>query len=121
MEIEFIDTPKGKVAHFIEKNVILNTIQDAVDLMMNCIYQDADKLILYSFHFNPAFFDLKTGFAGDVLQKFSTYRAKLAVVGDFSAIKSDSLHRFIEESNRIGHICFVGSLAMAIQKLSENS
>lgn len=28
----------------------------------------------------PAFFDLKTGFAGQVLQKFVSYRTKLAVI-----------------------------------------
>jgi PadR family transcriptional regulator, regulatory protein AphA len=36
---------------------------------------------------NPDFFDLKTGFAGQVLQKFVSYRTKLAVI-----VRDPSVH-----------------------------
>jgi len=37
-------------------------------------------LILDESHIAPAFFDLRTGFAGEVLQKFTNYRTRLAIV-----------------------------------------
>jgi hypothetical protein len=41
---------------------------------------DRGGLVLDEKDLNPEFFDLKTGFAGQVLQKFTTYRTKLAVI-----------------------------------------
>ncbi|MCK7528774.1 MAG: DUF4180 domain-containing protein [Ignavibacteriales bacterium] len=35
------------------------------------------------------FFDLKTGIAGEILQKFSTYNVRLAILGDFQNIKAE--------------------------------
>ena len=37
-------------------------------------------LVLDEKDLNPDFFDLKTGFAGEVLQKFVNYRTKLAII-----------------------------------------
>ncbi|MFZ2340826.1 MAG: DUF4180 domain-containing protein [Bacteroidales bacterium] len=68
---------------------------------------------------NKDFFDLKTKIAGDILQKFSNYRMKLAIIGDFSAIKSKSLRDFIRESNNAGTINFVGSMEEAMVKLNK--
>lgn len=59
--------------------------------------QDFDGIILQARHITPDFFDLKTGMAGEVLQKFSYYRMCLAIVGDFSAYGSKSLQEFILE------------------------
>jgi hypothetical protein len=41
---------------------------------------------------------------------------KLAIIGDFTDIKSKSLRQFIGESNRWGIISFVGSLEEALKK-----
>ena len=66
----------------------------------------------------PDFFDLKNGIAGEILQKFSTYRVRLAIVGDFSKYTSKSLNDFIFESNKGKHINFVTSTIEAIKILS---
>jgi hypothetical protein len=52
-----------------------------------------------------------------VLQKFSTYRIRLAIVGDFSSYESKSIKDFIFESNKMGHINFVASKEEALEKL----
>ena len=44
-------------------------------------------LVLDEKNLSPDFFDLKTGFAGQVLQKFVNYRTKLAVI-----IRDPSVH-----------------------------
>jgi hypothetical protein len=52
-----------------------------------------------------------------VLQKFSTYRQKLAIVGDFSTYSSKNLRDFIKESNKMNQIIFVKTIPEAIEKL----
>jgi Domain of unknown function (DUF4180) len=58
------------------------------------------------------FYDLRTGLAGEVLQKFVNYRVRLVVLGDISAhtAASDALRDLVRESNRGDHIWFVTDL-----------
>jgi hypothetical protein len=98
--------------------LVLNNHHDALDLLANCGYQGAEKIIIHEENLTPAFFDLKTGIAGEMLQKFSTYRMQLAIVGNFSKYTSKSLRDFIYESNKGKTISFVTSIAEAEQKLT---
>jgi len=41
---------------------------------------DGGGLLLEEKQFNPDFFDLRTGLAGELFQKFTNYRARLAIV-----------------------------------------
>lgn len=67
------------------------------------------------------FFDLSTGIAGEMLQKFSNYGVKLAVVGDFSNVQSKSLKAFIRECNRGRHVFFAQNKEQAIETLAKLS
>jgi hypothetical protein len=87
----------------------INTIDDAVDLLGNSDYLGARKVIIRENQVCNDFFDLKTGVAGEILQKFSNYRIQLAIVGDFSKYTSKSLRDFIYESNKSGLIFFASS------------
>jgi hypothetical protein len=118
MEINFIEANETCIAEMISEDIEINNAQDAVDIMMNCIYQGADSLIIRKHNVNADFFDLKTGLAGEILQKFSTYNVRLAIVGDFENIASKSLRDFIYESNKITRINFVNSLDLAREILS---
>ncbi|KAA6304392.1 hypothetical protein EZS27_043961, partial [termite gut metagenome] len=55
-----------------------------MDLLGNLYYQGFDKIVVQEKNITPEFFDLKSGMAGEILQKFSTYRVRLAIVGDFT-------------------------------------
>lgn len=118
MEIEFIEHKKLKIAHIISEKIEIKCTQDALDLLMNCRYQDADALIIYRYNIIPEFFDLKTRIAGDILQKFSTYQSRLSIIGDFEKMTGRSLKNFIFESNKGGRISFVNSLDEALEKLT---
>ncbi|MEQ8173722.1 MAG: DUF4180 domain-containing protein [Syntrophomonadaceae bacterium] len=48
-------------------------------------------MILYKKTIGMEFFYLKTGIAGEVLQKFINYQIKLAIVGGFARYSSRSL------------------------------
>ncbi len=80
---------------------------------------DCDKVIIRKTQLTPSFFDLKTRLAGEILQKFSTYGMRIAIVGDFSQVSSKSLHDFILESNNGKQVAFVGGIEEAIDKLKD--
>jgi hypothetical protein len=118
MEFHITELHGKVIAEVTSKDQCISETQDAVDLLGNCYYLGADRVILYQHQLTPAFFDLKTGIAGEILQKFSNYSMKLAIIGDYSAFTSQSLKDFIFESNKQGHICFVSSKEEALEKLS---
>lgn len=89
-----------KTAEIISDSIVIGNLDDAIDLLGNCSYQGAFKIILHENQLASDFFDLKTKLAGDILQKFSNYRMKLAIIGDFSKYGSQSLRDFIYESNK---------------------
>ena len=65
------------------------------------------------------FFNLRTGIAGEILQKFSTYNVQLAIIGDYSKYNSKSFKDFSFESNKYRRINFVSSLEEALESLTK--
>ena len=118
MKIEIHNINGTVIAEVISEKCIINEVQDALDLMADCGYQGASKIILQEKNIVKDFFNLRTGIAGEVLQKFSNYRAQLAIVGDFTEYTSKSLRDFIYESNKTGRIFFVNSVEEALSGLS---
>lgn len=99
-----------QIAELITEGTLISNVQDALDLMGNADYHGARKIIIKTEHLAPAFFDLKTGLAGEILQKFSIYNVSLAIVGDFIKYQSKSLKDFIRESNKKKRILFVDTI-----------
>lgn len=116
--IEILDNKGEGLAHIISDTTIISNAQDALEIIMNCKYQDANCLIIHQDNFVSEFFDLKTGLAGEILQKFSTYRAKLAIIGDFDDLESQSFRAFVIESNRVGRVNFVTDFEAAKKAFS---
>jgi hypothetical protein len=109
-----------KIAEVTSTDMVIRTIEDGSDLLGNLYYQDYDKIIIHQENITPDFFDLKTGIAGEILQKFSNYRVRLAIVGDFSQYLGKSFNAFIFESNKAGQINFVSSVSEALSKLAKH-
>jgi len=109
------------IAELDSLNTEICTELDALDLMAEAGQLGANKIIIRKSNICKEFFDLKTGIAGAILQKFSNYRMQLAIVGDFSEFKSKSLTHFIYESNRTGRIFFTDTINEAIRKLSKSA
>lgn len=106
------------IAELTDDNLIISQTQDILDLIGDLVYYDCTRIIIHEKNLHPDFFNLKTGLAGDILQKFSNYRFKLAVAGDFSKYKSRSLADFIRESNKGKMIFFVDSAESAMIRLT---
>lgn len=107
----------SKTAELTDRSFIINDAQDVLDLIADIGMNDCNRLIINRSNLNPDFFDLKSGLAGEILQKFSNYRSKLAIVGDFSRYTSKSLRDFIRECNRGNMILFTDSVEKALEKL----
>ena len=119
MNIELKEHNGYQIAELVSDDIEIRNSQDAVDLMGNCSYQGATKIIIRERNLTPDFFELRTGIAGEILQKFSTYDVQLAIIGDFEKYPGKSLQNFIYESNKYKRINFVSSLAAAISSLTK--
>jgi hypothetical protein len=109
---------RQKIAEVVSEDRIINNVEDGLSLLGNLYYQGFDKIIIYERNITPDFFDLKNGIAGEILQKFSNYRIRLAIIGDFSKYTGKSVTAFINESNKNKHIVFVNSIAEGLNMLT---
>lgn len=102
----------------VDKEMRITDVQTMLDLMASAHYNSKCMgVVLYKESLDESFFDLKTGFAGEILQKFANYNMKLAVVGDYSHYTSKSLRDFIYESNHGNLAFFKDSLDEALLAL----
>jgi hypothetical protein len=119
MKIEIRQVKGINLAVIDSENLFIRETQDALDLMADSGYHGSGKIIIHEKNITPDFFNLKTGIAGDILQKFSTYNIQLAIIGDYSKFSSKSLMDFIFESNKYGRINFVKTMEEAIDCLTK--
>lgn len=105
------------MAEVVSDSVVISTSSNGLDLLGNVYYQGFDGMILHAGNITPAFFDLRNGMAGEVLQKFSNYRMKLAIVGDWSGHESKALQDFIRESNQGKQVNFRASTEEALRTI----
>ncbi|MFA5936907.1 MAG: DUF4180 domain-containing protein [Candidatus Paceibacterota bacterium] len=117
MKIIIHEKEGNKIAEIVSDGIIVNTTEDALDLMVHREVRPARKIILHKENIIPDFFDLRTGIAGEILQKFVNYRVELAIVGDFSKITSENFKAFMRESNRGREIFFLETVEQAKEKL----
>lgn len=119
MKVETHQNEEVKIAEVISDAIILTNAEEGLQLMVDLYYQDFDKIIIHESSITPDFFDLKTGIAGETLQKFSNYRVRLAIVGDFAKYPGKSIKDFIYESNKGRQVNFLGSVEEAVERLSK--
>ncbi|MFS0726975.1 DUF4180 domain-containing protein [Paenibacillus sp. 1P07SE] len=118
MEVVKIDTDGAPVAVVRSWPDVIDDVQTALDLMASVHYEtDCTRMVIPQALFSERFFDLSTRVAGDILQKFTNYGTKLAIVGDFSELTSKSLRDFIYECNQGRQFLFVPTEQEAIDKL----
>jgi hypothetical protein len=120
MQLKYLHpNPKITIAELTDEHFLITQPQDVLDIFGDLMARDCDRIIIHERSFHADFFDLKTRIAGEMLQKFSNYRVKLAIVGDFAKYQSKSLQDFMFESNKSNYVFFTDSLNSAIQKLEK--
>jgi len=96
---------------------VIHNEQAVLDFMMEAGSDGAEAIILHEQQLPAEFFDLSTGLAGAILQKFANYRVKLAIIGSFERYQSRSLAAFMRESNRGNLIFFMPDIDTAVSCL----
>ena len=121
MKITTIKENGIEIAVISSNDIIITDVQSALDFMATVNYEaGCNRMILNKSSICEDFFHLKTQLAGDVLQKFTNYQIKIAIIGDFSVYSSNSLKDFIYESNKGKSIFFLSNEKQAIEKLSRD-
>jgi PadR family transcriptional regulator, regulatory protein AphA len=101
------------IVHLVEKHgntfleglatdCFLEREQHAVALVAACGEHSVHRVLLYAANFAESFFDLKSGLAGAILQKFANYHLKVALVIPSDFIQG-KFKEFILETNRGNH------------------
>jgi hypothetical protein len=116
MEIEVVDSPKGKLSRCVmDAEARIASVSDFLDLLANC---PTDTVVIDRESLTEGFFDLKSGIAGEFLQKVSNYRKRLIILGDYRGMTSKAFRDFSRESNQTGQVIFTDDLRHAIELLS---
>lgn len=114
-----IITKNNRSVAVIDVSERIANVQEILDLMATAQYMGSSgAMVVFKESLGEDFFDLKTRFAGEVLQKFSNYRVQLAIVGDFSMYTSKALRDFMYECNKGSLVFFKNSLDEALDALA---
>ena len=112
-----MDLTSGTIVELAGARVLVAAIDvgapyDAGTLIGDALSAEAAVVAIPVERLSPAFLDLSTRLAGEVLQKFVNYGRRVAIAGDVGAAVSASqaLADFVRESNRGRHVWFVADL-----------
>ncbi|MEU7616067.1 DUF4180 domain-containing protein [Micromonospora rifamycinica] len=92
---------------------------DATEVIGAALGHRVELVVLPVRRLAAEFFTLRTGVAGEVVQKFANYRLRLVVVGDVAGhvTRSTALRDFVVEADRGGQLWFVDTLAALEERL----
>jgi len=113
IRIQLHRTGARTIAEFQSDGIVLNSGNDMLQLLVMARAQETSNIAVHEANVSPEFFNLKTGVAGDVLQKMVNYRGRLAIIGDITRHleRSESLRALVRESNRGRDVRFVATIA----------
>ncbi len=120
MEIRKVSTNNIDIAIIQSNELLLYDIDSALDFIAAVNYEtECRNIAINKESITEDFFNLSSGMAGEILQKFVNYYIKFAIIGDFSKYTSKALKDFIYECNNGSSIFFVSTRQEAIKKLAE--
>lgn len=106
MDIKILTHQGAQIAEVTGAPHSLKGMQMVLDLIGDLAFNHkVSRVLIDRSLIDESFFDLKSGFAGELAQKFTNYRMKLAVVGDFNLLLSLAMKAYIRESN-LGQTAF---------------
>jgi len=97
MRVEVFDRDGVRIVECVES---ITRVADALGLVTACIENDSTRLLLESRHLPAEFFDLRSGFAGELLQKLQNYRIRLAGVFPSEREYGERFSEFLSEAKR---------------------
>jgi PadR family transcriptional regulator, regulatory protein AphA len=88
------------IIEFLPSDEMIQGERDMLDLFAETYDADTNRILLSAANLPPAFYDLKTGLAGEVLQKFSTYSIRAAAVLTPELVGTGRFREMVVEANR---------------------
>lgn len=118
MNLKQIEKNGVTIAVVYSREPLIRDGQSALDLLATIKYETGcNRFALEKSAIAEDFFQLRTGVAGAVLQKFINYQAIAAVFGDFSGYPSKPFQDLMFESNQGRNFFFAATEAEAVEKL----
>ena len=92
---------------------------DGRALVEEALSEGAEWIVIPVARLDSSFFSLRSGVAGELLQKLVQYRRRVAIVGDVGAHveASDAFRDFVVECNRRRDVWFVDDTAALRERL----
>jgi hypothetical protein len=118
MQIEMQRHNGVPIGELVASDEPLRGTQDVLDLIGTFYPEHLAALILHEENLAPEFFQLRSGLAGEILQKLVTYQVKVAIVGNFQKYAGKALADFIYECNKGSQIFFVPTREEALERLA---
>ena len=122
MEFEVIEHNGAKVVEAVADGASILVGNNVLDAIAACGENRTDRLLVHAASLPARFFDLKSGEAGEILQKLRNYRVRLAVVGGLTeAAASQRFSEMMIEENRQPHFHMFAERELAIAWLAGES
>jgi len=112
-----------RVAEFTKTGYEVRNDRDAIEIISEASACRAEMIVIPVERLGEDFFRLKTRVAGEILQKFVTYRKRVVIWGDITAPlrESSSFRDFVYECNAGREIWFVTDLGELDHRLQAAS
>lgn len=76
------------------------------DLLSMCYYHNASLILLDQDNLSDEFFNLRSGLAGEAMQKFANYKVQVAVLLPPDAVHNERFRELMYEMNQSNHFRF---------------
>ncbi len=116
LTIKAININGLKAVELSSNDLLIEESITGVELLVDLYYQNFDIIVIHKKNITSTFFDLSSGMAGNIFQKATNFRMRIAIIGDFLEYRGKSFGDFITESNTIGKIIFAGSVQEAKER-----
>lgn len=114
-------SPDFRILRLEPEGDLISTSEHTSDLIGNAWSEGASLIVVPVGRLDPAFFDLRSGFAGEFTQKLVNYRLRVAVLGslDDAVPSAGPFADWVWESNRGEQVWFVDDAAELEKRLAE--
>lgn len=121
MDVQCYELHGVRIAELPKNGDQLRSDRQAIEIISETSRFQPELIIIPAERLSDDFFDLRTRVAGEVLQKFVTYRKRVVILGDLSGHlnESSSLRDFVYECNARDDIWFVASLYELDERLAQ--
>ncbi len=104
-------------------NYYINTkkiieVGDVLEMLSSARSANHMNLLIRSCDLADDFFNLKSGIAGEFIQKFINYSFNVAILLNEKHLESDRFREMVLEANKQGGVCYFSSEVIAVKWLA---